>query len=151
MATRTGTSKGVARLRGSRQEYLRYELSAHGSQANFSQDDDQPETVVTDQRFPGEDRCIWRLQASADQGGTRITATDGQGNPLPPYSRIATQLPIPVYSIGLVFGTAKRYTLKVDLCSPADGLIENITNVRYTDGAAGESATETLSLDLGEA
>jgi len=151
MAKRTGTSKPVAKLRGSRQEYLRYELSPHGSKANFSQEDDQSNTVVSDQQFPGTDQIVWRLQSAAVPGGTRLTAADAQGNPLPPYSRVASQLPIPVYSIGLVFGTANQYTLKVDRCSPADGVIENIANVKYTDGAAGESETETISLDLGEA
>src|SRR5437879_1746184 len=114
MPTRTGTNKGVARLRGSKKEFLHHTLTVQEAAANFSQADDQETTVVTHADFPGQDVCVWRLQSSQDSNGTKLTATDDRGNPISGYSRVATQLPIPVYTVALLFVTAVGYTLKVD-------------------------------------
>jgi hypothetical protein len=151
MATRTGTNKGSAALRGSRHEHLRYVLSPKGSAANFSLDDDKHATVVADNDFPQGGQCIWRLQSAPDPAGTRMTATDDAGNALPDYDRVVKRTFIPSYTVGLVFGTAVGYNLKVDHCSATGVVIENIVNIKYTDGAAGEFAAELIQLDLEDA
>jgi hypothetical protein len=151
MAKRTGTNKGSSALHGSKREYLRYVLSPKGSAANFSQDDDKNITVVADNDFPQGDHCVWRLQSAPDQAGTRLTAADDAGNSISGYDRVVKQIFIPSYSVGLVFGAAVGYDLNVDYCSATGEVIENITNVKYTDGAAGEHAVELIQLDLEDA
>jgi hypothetical protein len=151
MPKKSGTSKGSSALRGSRHEYLRYVLSPKGSTANFSQDDDQSITVVADNDFQRGGQCIWRLQSAPDQGGTRLTATDDAGKLITGYDRVVKPTFIPSYTVGLVFGTAVGYDLKVDYCSATGTVIENIANVKYTEGAAGEHAAELIQLDLEEA
>jgi hypothetical protein len=148
MATRTGINKGSSALRGSRHEYLRYVLSPKGSAANFSLDDDKNTTVVADNDFPQGGQCIWRLQSAPDQAATRLTAMDNTGSLISGYDRVVKQTFIPSYTVGLVFGTAIGYDLNVDHCSATGEVIEHIANVKYTNGAAGEYATELIQLDL---
>lgn len=119
-----------------------------GSASSFSQDDDKLTTVVTGNDFPPGDQCIWRLRSALDQAGTRLTATDEDGNPISAYARVVKPNFISSYTIALVFGTAVGYDLNVDHCSATGEVIENIANVKYTDGSAGEHSAELIQLDL---
>jgi hypothetical protein len=151
MAKRSGTNLGSSTLRGSEHEYLRFVLSPEGATGDFDQDDDQSNTVVNDSNFPQGDRYIWRLQSAPDAAGTKLTATDDAGQPIPDYLRVVKPTFIPTYTVAMIFGLAIGYELRADRCSAAGEVIENIIKVKYTDGAAGEVEKELIQLDLGQA